>query len=99
MATRKEWGTTLLWTPAEKIKHLLYPLLSLPGLKLPYRNTHLRALKLYALYAIDYEDCLTVAHMERQRLRKLYSYDRDFDQMKHIKRVESNIAASSSKKK
>ena len=72
----------------ERIKHLLYPLLSLPGLKLPHRNTYLRALKLYALYAIDYEDCLTITHMERQHLSELYSYDRDFDPIQGVERLE-----------
>src|SRR5437660_9267218 len=40
----------------EDIRTRLYPLLSLPGLKLPNRRMYLRALDLYATYPIDFED-------------------------------------------
>lgn len=57
----------------------LYPLLTLPGLKLPNRRQHLRALEIYSNNNIDFEDALTVAAMEHQKITELYSYDRDFD--------------------
>ena len=72
----------------ETIKDRLYPLLSLRGLKLLHRQVYLRALDLYALYRIDFEDCLTIVHMKRHQLNELYSYDRDFDQVPVIKRLE-----------
>jgi predicted nucleic acid-binding protein len=67
---------------------LLYPLLSLPGLKLTHRKMYLRALDLYAAYPIDFEDALVVAQMERQKITELYSYDRDFDRVAGITRLE-----------
>ena len=72
----------------QEIRALLYPLLSLPGLKLPYRRMYLRALDLYATYQIDFEDALVVAQMERQEISEVYSYDRDFDQVSGIIRLE-----------
>jgi predicted nucleic acid-binding protein len=74
--------------PREEIRRLLYPLLSLPGLKLVHRKMYLRALDLYAAYSLDFEDALTVAQMERQQLSELYSYDRHFDQIPWITRLE-----------
>ena len=74
--------------PRRRIRDLLYPLLSLPGLRLAQRRTYLRALDVYAAYTIDFEDALIVAQMERHGETELYSYDRDFDQVPGITRVE-----------
>jgi predicted nucleic acid-binding protein len=74
--------------PREQIRELLRPLLSLPGLKLTQRRIYLRALDLYAIYAIDFEDALLAAQMERQQVTEVYSYDRDLDQVDGITRLE-----------
>lgn len=74
--------------PRDQIRARLYPLLSLPGLKLPHRKTYLRALDLYASYPLDFEDALIVAHMERQGMAELISYNRGFDQVVGIRRLE-----------
>jgi len=74
--------------PREQIRTLLYPLLSLPGLKLTHRQMYLRALDLYAAYPIDIEDALIGAQMERQKVTQLYSYDRDFEHVPGVTRLE-----------
>ena len=74
--------------PREEIRKLLYPLLSLSGLKLAHRKVYLRALDLYATYPIDFEDAVVVAQMERQGVTDLYSYDRDFERVPGITRLE-----------
>lgn len=74
--------------PRDQIRARLYPLLSLPGLKLPQRKTYLRALDLYASYPLDFEDALIVAHMERQGMAELISYDQGFDRVVGIRRLE-----------
>jgi predicted nucleic acid-binding protein len=71
-----------------EIRARLYPLVSLAGLKLAYRRVYLRALDLYAASSVDFEDALTVARMEQQKITGLYSYDRDFDRFPEIKRLE-----------
>lgn len=70
------------------IRARLYPLLSTVGLQLPQRRTYLRALDLYTLYSIDFEDALIVAQMERQKISDLYSYDQGFDQVPGLTRHE-----------
>lgn len=72
----------------DQIRARLYPLLSLKGLRLPQRRTVLRALDLYVSYPVDFEDALIVVHMQQQTIRELYSYDRDFDQVPGVKRLE-----------
>ena len=75
-------------TPRQQIKAALSRLLILPGLKIAHVNIYLRALALYVQHAIDFEDCLSVAHMERLRLREIVGYDRDFDKVQEIVRME-----------
>lgn len=72
----------------EDIRARLVPLLSMTGLKLPRRQVHLRALEIYEAHAIDYEDALAVAHMEQQGMTEIYTYDRDFDRLSQVTRLE-----------
>lgn len=74
-----------------RIRDLLYPLLSLPGLKLAHRRTYLRALDIYAGYPLDFEDALMAAQMERQGVTELYSYDREYDQVAGLTRIEPDV--------
>jgi uncharacterized protein len=74
--------------PREQIRALLYPLLTLRGFKLSGREIYLRALDVYASSGLDFEDAIAVAHMERHRLSEIYSYDRHFDQMPGLNRLE-----------
>jgi predicted nucleic acid-binding protein len=56
---------------------------------LPHKRMYLRALDLFATTSgLDFEDALVVAQMERQRLPELYSYDRDFDPLASVTRIE-----------
>jgi predicted nucleic acid-binding protein len=72
----------------EEIRARLYPLLSIPGLKLPHRKMYLQALDLYTQYIVDFADALTIAQMRRAKRQALYSYDRGFDRVAEIKRLE-----------
>jgi len=74
--------------PRERIRALLYPILSLRGLKLPHRRTYLQALDLYADSNLDFEDALAVAQMKRKKIQEIYSYDRGFDRVAGIRRLE-----------
>jgi predicted nucleic acid-binding protein len=71
----------------QEVKRRLAPLL-LRALRIEHKDTIITALDLYGAYHMDFEDCLTVAHMERQKLKEIYSYDQDFDQVEHIQRRE-----------
>ena len=72
----------------ERIRSLLIPIISLRGLKLSSRKLYLRALDLYAALAIDFEDALAVAHMERHGISQTLSYDAHFDRVAGIERCE-----------
>lgn len=71
-----------------QIRERLVPLLTLAGLRMPDKTVCLRALELYAAHAVDFEDALAAAHMERQQISAIYSYDRDFEKIPGVQRVE-----------
>jgi uncharacterized protein len=83
LSSKKHYGLL-----AEEIKKRLMPILTIRGLKLEHQPTLKRALDLFVELKIDFEDCLCIAHMERQHLKEIYSYDQDFDCIGNVKRVE-----------
>lgn len=71
------------------IRARLMPLLSLRGLRLANRTVYLRALDLFELHGhLDFEDALTVAHMEASGDQELLSYDQGFDRVAQVRRLE-----------
>ncbi len=74
--------------PRDRVRSLLVPILTLRGLRLPNRRLYLRALDLYADHEIDFEDALSVAHLERRKLTAILSYDRGFDRVAGVRREE-----------
>lgn len=70
----------------------LKPLLAVDGLKLAHKRRYRRALDVYAAHPfLDFEDAMSVAHMEDQRLTELTSYDADFDRVPGVTRKEPVI--------
>lgn len=45
-------------------------------------------LRLFSEYDVDFEDALSVAHMEQDGIETILSYDRDFDLFPGIARAE-----------
>ena len=73
----------------EAIRSRLVPILTLRGLRLPQKRVYLRALDIYASCPfLDFEDALAAAHMERLGVSEIVSYDRDFDRVAGLQRVE-----------
>lgn len=66
----------------------LMPILRIKGLKVANKRVILRALEFFDLYKLDFEDALLLAHMERVKVKELYSYDKGFDKVPGIKRLE-----------
>lgn len=85
--------------PRPRIQIALARLLILSGLKVPHRQVCLRALDLYTKHNLDFEDCLSLAHMEQQNLSQIYSYDRGFDQVTGIQRLEPELLQEPSAEK
>jgi predicted nucleic acid-binding protein len=73
----------------DEVRARLMPILAMKGLRLPNKNLYYRALDLYVLHqALDFEDVLAAAYMERDRIEEIYSYDSDFDRFPELRRVE-----------
>lgn len=79
---------TLYKLPRSEVSRLLRPILALPGLKLEHKRSFFSALDLYERSNLDFEDCLSVAHVQRSGLGALYSYDRGFDRVAGLRRLE-----------
>ena len=74
---------------ADQIRARLLPILMLRGLKLSHKRVCLRALDVYASSPpLDFEDALAVAHMEQLGITRIVSYDRDFDHVAGLHRIE-----------
>jgi predicted nucleic acid-binding protein len=59
------------------------------GLRLARKHLYLEALDIYAQHpALDFVDALCVVHMQHAGIDELLSYDRDFDRIGGINRVE-----------
>ncbi len=74
--------------PRENIRALLLPIIRLTALKVPHRRAVIHALNLYATSNLDFEDALSLAHMRRQKISRIVSYDEDFDRFEDIERRE-----------
>jgi predicted nucleic-acid-binding protein len=74
--------------PPADIARLLRPILENPGLRIEHKRSVLRALDLFESARLDFEDCLTVERVRRQKLPGLYSYDRGFDRVPGLVRRE-----------
>lgn len=74
--------------PRTEVVGLLLPILRLRGFRVQDRRAVLRALDLYAATTIDFGDAYLAASMQRLGSRTVYSYDRDYDRIKGIQRVE-----------
>lgn len=74
---------------AEEVRDRLRPVLSLPGLRIPNREVYFHALDLIVSEpSLDIEDAVCAAHMERLGLTEIYTFDRHFDRLSGIHRVE-----------
>ncbi len=72
-----------------EIASRLHPILALRGVRLPQKLVCLRALDFFARHeALDFEDALALAHMERLGMTEIVSYDRDFDGIPEVIRSE-----------
>ncbi len=76
--------------PRATVASHLSAILALTRLKLANKRTILRALDVWvnASASVDFVDALSVAHMERQHISSIASFDRDFDRFTQIDRYE-----------
>jgi predicted nucleic acid-binding protein len=75
--------------PRPEIAGRLEALLALPGLRIDHKSTIVDALDVYVQQPhMNFTDALTVAHARRLGITEILSYDRDFDRVGGITRVE-----------
>lgn len=75
--------------PASEINIRLRPLVSIPSLRIQGKERVVRALNIYADYPfLGFEDALIVAHLEGSASAQVISYDRHFDRIPGVQRIE-----------
>lgn len=72
----------------EMIRDLLSSLIRWPSFKLEHKPAVLAALELYSAVHLDFGDAMLISFARHQSTPRLYSYDRDFDAVADIKRIE-----------
>lgn len=70
------------------IKEALLPLIELPNLVLANKAHYERIFELYTTSKIDFIDCYHAVFVEQTEEAALYSYDRHFDEIQGITRIE-----------
>ena len=74
--------------PRERIAHFAHDVISLRGIKMTRKSLVRDALHLYVEHRIDFSDALIAAEMLHGGYAEVYSYDRDFDRVAEVERVE-----------
>lgn len=72
----------------EEVADILKLVLSMKGLSIPEREKLLIATEFYRIHRIDFEDALTVTEMAKAGVREVYSYDKHFNRVPEIQRLE-----------
>ena len=70
------------------IRGLILPLINLPGISLPNKHLYAAAFDLYVQLKIDYTDAYNAAIMLHRDNLEIYSYDRHFNRVPGITRLE-----------
>ncbi len=73
--------------PKDEIRELMLSILALKGLELHHRKVFEQAFDFYLAYSISFTDAFNAAFMEAKSVKEIYSYDKDFDKVKEVKRI------------
>jgi predicted nucleic acid-binding protein len=74
--------------PRQQIRELVLPIISLRGLQLPGKSVYYRAFDLYVSKNISFADAYNAAYMLSEKVSHVYSWDRDFDKIDGLTRIE-----------
>ena len=74
--------------PRQRIKELILSIISLRGLHLPAKNVYYQAFDLYVTKNISFADAYNAAYMLSEQVSSVYSWDKDFDKIDGIVRLE-----------
>jgi len=71
-----------------RIAELLLPILDLPGVKLTQKRLYRRVFELFTSHALGFADAYHAALLEHRGQSRLISYDREFDRVTGLQRLE-----------
>lgn len=74
--------------PKAAIRDALLPLIELPGIVLPGKKLWRDVFDLYVRLNLPFVDAYHAVIMKRQKLTKIVSFDRDYDRIPGITRIE-----------
>jgi predicted nucleic-acid-binding protein len=72
----------------EDIREWITAILSLQGLTFSDKDTALNALDIYVDKKTDWSDAFTASQMLQREITEIYSFDRHFDKIENIVRIE-----------
>ena len=72
----------------EQIRDLMIAILSLPGIEFSNKDLAFNALDIYVEKKIDWTDAFTASQMVSQGITEIYSFDKHFDRIKGVNRIE-----------
>lgn len=78
--------------PREQIRELILPIISLRGLHLAGKNVYYQAFEFYVTRNISFADAYNTAFMLSEQINCIYSWDRDFDNIEGIIRLEPGFS-------
>lgn len=85
----------IVWTlekfyrqPKERIRELMLPLIALRGMRLTSKSVARNALNFYVNKNLDWTDAFIAAGMKASGNREIYSYDKHFDRVEDVSRLE-----------
>ena len=85
----------IIWTlekyyrqPKARIADMMVPIISLKGLRCSNKETVLDALRVYVDHNVDWTDAFVAAQLLATKAPAIYSYDRDFNRIQGISRIE-----------
>lgn len=74
--------------PVKEVARKLRIILLFEGLEVPYRDALLSATQVFESGGIDFIDAYVASWLRTEGLDRIYSYDKDFDKVEGIKRIE-----------
>jgi uncharacterized protein len=74
--------------PRKEIRDKLLPIISLRGVHLTDKSVYYKAFDLYVTKNISFADAYNAAYMISEEVFNIYSWDRDFDKIDGIVRLE-----------
>lgn len=80
--------------PKPRIRDSLLTLLALPGLILPGKRRFDRIFEIYVGQNLPFGDAYIAAEMERNGATQIVSFDREFDRLPGIERIEPNTSGN-----